>query len=446
MKTSVLLDVLSSSLLAGEANVADAHARLVRTFGQNWRWLRPLATRYVKAFGRRTRPHRREVITFLRDDRGLQEARARYRKEIEIQHWLAELQIMQPVAAATDWKVPVIESVGALSEWLAINPSELLWLADLKGLGAKLKAPRLQHYHYRVLRKSSGGFRLIEIPKPRLKDIQRQILFHILNKIPPHPAAHGFLRDRSIRTFASPHVGRRVVLRMDLQDFFPTFGAARIATFFRIAGYPESVADLLAGLCTTTAPRSLWSNLARSGEYSAAYAARDLYSRPHLPQGAPTSPALANICSYRIDCRLAGLAESAGAQYTRYADDLAFSGDEDFKRCVDRFSIHVAAILLEEGFSVNHRKTRVMRQGVRQHLAGLITNQSMNIMRRDFDRLKATLTNCIRHGGESQNRDAHPRFRSHLEGRVAYVETINPAKGHRLRSLLEQISWHSSNL
>jgi RNA-directed DNA polymerase len=446
MKTSVLLDVLASSLLAGEANVADAHSRLVRSLDRNWRWLRPLAARYVKAFGRRTRPHRREVHAFLRKDSGLLEARRRYREEIEIEHWLAEPQIMQPITVAATWNVPAIESVGALSEWLAVNPSELLWLADLKGLAAKMKAPRLQHYHYRVLRKSTGGFRLIEIPKPRLKDIQRQILFHILNKIPPHPAVHGFLRDRSIRTFVAPHVGRRVVLRMDLQDFFPTFGAARIATFFRIAGYPESVADLLAGLCTTTTPRSLWSNLAQGGEYNAAYAGRDLYSRPHLPQGAPTSPALANICTYRTDCRLAGLAKSAGAQYTRYADDLAFSGDKDFEKCVDRFSVHVAAVLIEEGFSVNHRKTRVMRRGVRQHLAGIVTNRSMNIVRRDFDRLKATLTNCIRHGANSQNHDAHPQFRSHLEGRVAYVEMINPAKGHRLRSLLDQVSWSSTNV
>ena len=87
-----------------------------------------------------------------------------------------------------------------------------------------------------------------------------------------------------------------------------------------------------------------------------------------------------------------------------------------------------------------------MRQGVRQHLAGIVTNQSMNIVRRDFDRLKATLTNCIRHGADSQNRDAHPQFRSHLEGRVAYVEMINPAKGERLRSLLDQVSWSSTNV
>ena len=166
-----------------------------------------------------------------------------------------------------------------------------------------------------------------------------------------------------------------------------------------------------------------------------------MYARPHLPQGAPASPALANISFYRLDCRLAALAKSAGAHYTRYADDLAFSGSEEFDRRVERFRLHVAAMLLEEGFAANHRKTRVMRQSVRQHLAGLVTNQRPNIARRDFDRLKAVLTNCVRLGPESQNREGRPRFRAHLEGRVAFVEMVNPNKGKRLREILERIPW-----
>jgi hypothetical protein len=82
--------------------------------------------------------------------------------------------------------------------------------------------------------------------------------------------------------------------------------------------------------------------------------------------------------------------------------------------------------LHEEGFAVHHRKTRIMRQGVRQYLAGLVANQRLNVIRTDFDRLKATLTNCVRRGAKSQNREAHPNFRLHLEGRVRFVETINP--------------------
>lgn len=120
-------------------------------------------------------------------------------------------------------------------------------------------------------------------------------------------------------------------------------------------------------------------------------------------------------------------------------DDLAFSGDEDFEKCVERFGVSVAAILQGEGFRVNHRKTRGMQRGVRQHLAGLVTNDKLNIVRRDFDQLKAVLTNCIRFGLESQNRELRPDFRSHLHGRVSFVEMINPQKGKRLRSLLERI-------
>ncbi len=168
---------------------------------------------------------------------------------------------------------------------------------------------------------------------------------------------------------------------------------------------------------------------------------RAMYARPHLPQGAPTSPSLANLCSYRLDRRLSGLARSAGAAYTRYADDLAFSGGERFERSVERFAIHVAAILMEEGFTVQHRKTRIMRQSVRQHLAGLVTNQRLNVRRSDFDVLKAILTNCVRHGSGTQNREGHPHFREHLEGRIGFVESIHSEKGRRLRAIFDRIGW-----
>jgi RNA-directed DNA polymerase len=234
--------------------------------------------------------------------------------------------------------------------------------------------------------------------------------------------------------------GQRIVLKMDLQDFFPSIRAARIQTIFRVAGYPESVADRLGDICTNAVPRSLWNN-SFNIDPMRLKETRVKYSRPHLPQGAPTSPALANLCAYHMDCRLDGLARSVGARYTRYADDLAFSGGELLERSAIRFSTHVAAIVHEEGFSVNHRKTRIMRQGVRQHLAGLVTNQHANVMRKDVDLLKAVLTNCIRFGAESQNRNSHPHFRLHLEGRISFVQSINPLKGTRLRELFDQIRW-----
>ncbi len=123
------------------------------------------------------------------------------------------------------------------------------------------------------------------------------------------------------------------------------------------------------------------------------------------------------------------------------ATHLAFSGSDEFARGVERFSYHVAAILLEEGFSAQHRKTRILRRGVRQQLAGLVVNDAVNVRRREFDTLKAILTNCVRHGPESQNRDAHPHLRQHLEGRVSFVASINPSKAERLSALLERIQW-----
>jgi len=213
----------------------------------------------------------------------------------------------------------------------------------------------------------------------------------------------------------------------------------RIQTIFRMLGYPEAVADLLGGICSNAVPRHVWNAAAAEADQAQLQEARVLHTRPHLPQGAPTSPALANVCAYRADCRLTGLARSAGAEYTRYADDLAFSGCEDFERGIQRFSTHVAAILAEEGFIVNHRKTRIMRQGVRQRLAGLVANQRFNVMRTDFDRLKATLHNCVRFGLASQNRTAHPHFLEHLKGRIGWVESVNPEKGRRLRAILTRL-------
>lgn len=434
-----LLNVLARAFLAGQPVLDQIVARGERALGREWPWLLPLAHRYRAFLAGKTRPRHRDVVRFFREDDGLQQALSRHSRALFIGQWLSDPQEMQADPAAAGWDVPVIESVGALAEWFWVDAAHLDWYADLKGL----TAARLGHYHYTVLPKPSGNIRLIEAPKRQTRKLQRQILEWILNRIPPHPAAHGFVKGRSIQTFAAPHAAQAVVLRMDLRDFFPSVRAARIQTMFRTLGYPEPVADLLGGICTNAVPSGFWKDAGLGIE--ALREARLLYSRPHLPQGAPTSPALANLCTYRVDCRLAGLASASGAAYTRYADDLAFSGGGEFARGVDRFSTHVAAIVLEEGFQVQHRKTRVMRQGVRQHLAGLVTNHHLNVKRADFDLLKAILTNCVRLGPESQNRDAHPAFRAHLEGRVGFVECVNPEKGRRLRAILNQIEWQPTS-
>jgi hypothetical protein len=443
MVPSALVNVLANAILSGEQEKAAIVIRLGYVLGRNWRWIHPLAGRYLETFTGRTRPRRREVVSFLRRDQDFAEACHQYEHQIKILHRISGPQWMRPVAAAEAWPIPRIETTGALADWRELDPSELRWMADLKALGYKHPQTRLEHYHYRMLAKATGSIRLIETPKPRLKDLQRRILTAILDHVPSHPAAHGFVKGRSIQTFAAPHVGRRLALRMDLENFFPTFPGARVQSFFRTLGYPEPVADLLGGIATNCVPRTVWSEMIKQAGFALdpqlLWHIRTMYAR--LPQGAPTSPSLANLCSYRLDCRLSGLAQSAGAAYTRYADDLAFSGGEKFERCAERFATQVAVILMEEGFTVHHRKTRIMRQSVRQHLAGLVTNQRLNVRRSDFDRLKAMLTNCVRHGPGTQNREAHPHFREHLVGRISFMESIQIEKGRRLRAIFDLIAW-----
>jgi hypothetical protein len=332
--------------------------------------------------------------------------------------------------------VPQLSSPCQLAEHLRLTPAELDWFAGCKGRARGAGPGPLRHYAYHWLTGRHGRARLLEIPKARLKAIQRRLLHEILAGVPVHKAAHGYRRGHSVATYVAPHAGRGVVLHFDLRQFFPSVRAARVHALFRTAGYPPAVARLLTGLCTNAVPE----DVLRSGPTPAGDIERRFLSS-HLPQGAPTSPALANLCAYRLDCRLAGLARSVAAAYTRYADDLVFSGDETLQRCRRRFHVHVCRIALEEGFEVHTRKSQFMSQAVRQQVAGVVLNVRPNIRRAAFDKLKAILTNCARGGPRGQNREGRPDFRSYLAGRVAYFGMINPARGRRLRELLERISW-----
>jgi len=217
-----------------------------------------------------------------------------------------------------------------------------------------------------------------------------------------------------------------------------------VHALFRTLGYPREVARILTGLCTNAVPHDAWADAPPAetpAEAAERWRARRFYAAPHLPAGAPTSPALANLAAFRLDVRLGAAARRAGAAYTRYADDLAFSGAEELARSVESFRDLCVAIIAEEGFAVNGRKTRAVRRGAKQRLAGLTVNARPNIARTEYERLKAILHNCVRHGPTNQNRDHHPSFRAHLEGRVAWVAHVHPERGRRLRQELERIDW-----
>lgn len=346
--------------------------------------------------------------------------------------------------ALIDCVVPDLPTPPDIARWLDLSPDEL---ARLTGpLGQLLRdGSYAAHYHYRWLPKRSGGVRLLEIPKAQLAAIQRRVLHRLLEYVPPHQAAHGFRERHSCVANARPHVGHAVVLRMDLADFFGSIGGGKVYALFTTLGYPAAAARALTRLTTCATLPQAWStnNLQgiEGGPRALDWHSRKRLASPHLPQGAPTSPALANLCAFNFDVRVQALADQFGVRYTRYADDLTFSGANELARRSHTFEAHAAAIALAEGFQVNHRKTRVMRAATRQRVTGIVVNRTPNLPREHYDRLKATLHNCLRHGPATQCPTGMGEFRNHLAGHIAHLSAIHPARGARLTSMFERVRW-----
>ena len=298
-------------------------------------------------------------------------------------------------------------------------------LASLRWLCFHRRGAAVVHYHRFGIPKKSGGTRAISAPKPRLAQAQRWVLQNVLERLDVAAPAHGFVRHRSILTNATPHARRAVVMNFDLKDFFPSIAFRRVKGLFRKLGYNEHVATILALLCTEP-PRA-------RVEVDGRVIYLALGDRV-LPQGACTSPAITNALCRRLDARLLALAGRHEFTYTRYADDLTFSGDDGAR--VGRLRRSVVSIVNDEGFTENTAKTKVMRQGSRQEVTGLTVNDRPTMPRDQYRQLRALLHNAARHGLESQNRAHHPAFGQHLSGRVAFACWADPTRADKLQAAL----------
>ncbi|MEJ6401476.1 reverse transcriptase family protein [Yoonia sp. 2307UL14-13] len=331
---------------------------------------------------------------------------------------------MAPVDAFARLDLPQLSTREALADWLMLPPRRHAYFADPTSRFEEHGETAINHYHYHILPKPRGGQRLIEAPKTSLKALQRKILKDILSPVPTHPDAFGFVPGRDCRAAAARHTGEAVVICSDLQNFFPSIGAGRVFGLFRSLGYPHQVATDLTGLCTNCTPIRVRDRM--SGDM------QPLLRGSHLPQGAPTSPALSNLVAYRLDLRLSALAKRLGGQYSRYADDLAFSGD---RTIIDTVHGLVPDIIRDEGFRLNPHKTRTMGTASRQYVTGLVVNQHINVDRRSYDRIKAVIHAC---GKPGDHRLADPAFRDSLLGLIGWVEQVNPHRGRKLRERLDR--------
>lgn len=351
-------------------------------------------------------------------------------------------------AVAHDWPISAVGSVAALAERLELSSGQLAWLADVRCLERTVAQEKLRNYRYRWTPRRSGLPRLIEAPKARLKEIQRWVMREILNHVPPHDAAHGFTGGRSVLTHAAMHTRQAIVLRLDLRDFFASVAAGRVYGIFRTLGYDRTLAHTLTGLCTNTIPTMVWNAKDRPSLPQMIqphfWLGRQL-ATPHLPQGAPTSPALANLAAFALDRRLSGLGSAFDLRYTRYADDLVFSGPRLTGPANRTLLEMTGRVAKEEGFRVNHDKTSLRSAAQRQLITGVVVNAHPNVPRPDYDRLKATLHRMAIDGPNSYDPGRPIDLYAHLRGQVAWVNTVNPRRGEKLRRLLDAIDWDASD-
>jgi RNA-directed DNA polymerase len=394
------------------------------------RWVGTLVGEVLEAYRDPPVDRPRELAGFVRTTEGWRRGWAAL-PQPRIVRW-------QPVATGLvrrPYGVAALPDLGALARLLDLDSGELAWFADSHGLERTASEP-LRHYRWTTI-----GGRLVAAPKPRLREAQRRLLRHVLGPLPVHGAAHGSVAGRSVRTAVTPHTGAAVVLQLDLETFFAGIPAPRVHGLLRtVAGLPEPVALAVTGLVTTVVPRSVWHRVPVPDDVDRHHRLGRRLAVPHLPQGAPTSPALANLVCFRLDRRLSGLAASFGAAYTRYVDDLTFSGD----RGIDggRFERLAGEIVTEEGFRLNAAKTRSTSSAGRQTVLGTVVNVRPTLPRSDRDALRALLHNCARHGWITQVRDRDPAtFRDHVLGRIAWASSVDPPFGRRLRGLAALIDW-----
>lgn len=269
-------------------------------------------------------------------------------------------------------------------------------------------------YHNFYINKKSGGKRKIEAPSEKLKSYQQWIKEKILEKIHISDHAMGFRRNYSILENAREHVGKDLVINIDLKDFFPSIKYAQVFRIFVYIGYTVEVAHLLTQLCTN--------------------------SQNVLPQGSPASPIISNIVALKLDKRLKGLAEKYSCSYTRYADDITFSGKNNIKNLLPI----VEQIIKEEGFTINTKKVRLQYKNQRQEVTGLIVNNKISVSPELQKEIDNAIYYCEKFGVEEHMHKigcTRSFYKEHLYGIAYFVKMIDKAKGEFYLNKLDDIRW-----
>ncbi|MBY6115978.1 reverse transcriptase family protein [Mameliella alba] len=301
------------------------------------------------------------------------------------------------------------------------------------------------------IRKRSGGYRTIHIPEPKLMHTQRWINYHILREVSPHSASQAFTNGCSIKKCAIKHCGAQWMIKIDLEDFFGSVTEIQVYRVFRSLGYQALVSFELARLCTITpGDRSLRS---RHPHWRVWKPNKEIptYSKKYLgflPQGAPTSPRLANLVMRRCDQEIQKLAKSYGLTFTRYSDDLCFSTrTKKFNRhAASKFIGEAYMVLAKYGYQPNLRKTSVVPPGAKKVVLGLtVDGQEPKISKEVRDKIRQHLYYLAKVGAAEH---AHRRgfdsvwgLKCHLRGLIDFAHMIDEDLAQSYIKKFNEVDW-----
>ncbi|HCJ67081.1 MAG TPA: hypothetical protein DHV62_07100 [Elusimicrobia bacterium] len=264
------------------------------------------------------------------------------------------------------------------------------------------------HYKQIYIRTSPTKIRKISKPNEKLKAIQKLVNKRILQRIPLPDSVHS-RKKRSILTNAEQHVGKEVIVSLDIKDFFPSISSLRVNQLFKKIGYNSEASAVLTRLTTLDGC---------------------------LPQGAPTSPSIANLIITDMDKRFETLCAEQEFTYTRYTDDITISGDQYVRKFLPLF----CKIVRQSGFLVNE-KIKVEPRSRRQETTGIVVNVRPNIPKEKHRKISAIIHRCKTFGPSSVTNEDLSKFRERLLGHISYMSHINPTLGRRLLNDFNHIAW-----
>lgn len=285
---------------------------------------------------------------------------------------------------------------------------------------------------YPIKKSDKKKLRWIDAPLGRLKELQYNILYNMIYKFAPHDAAVGFRTDQSVKTGAERHLGNKVILTMDISNFFNSIKYPQVVRLF--AGLSIRITDPEKKLDFNKVE---WNGEIPPGRNYFGVAALMCYKN-QLPQGAPTSPAIANLYAMGLDAQLNKLAKQRGMVYTRYADDMTLSHpDKGYN--IGQHVQDVIDVCQCYRLRVNHKKTRILRPHRRMLVTGVVINDKLAVPKYKWRNMRARLHNLVK---ENKSLSAHEYQK--IRGYCEWIRHLNPKRGDQLLETLSKIPWKNS--